>query len=255
MVAHNDVSGILPRALFICLAAAAMAVAPLPVEAQSPPPVRVPYMRVLSAPGLQVVASDQTSGKIALSVRQDRKRARPPAVSIRAILGTREDLLALLLNQSQPDDTCVLIQQARVYPATLTRNTLSIQGTVRTNWLARDDDSKRFLNTPYVLVIEEGAVTSENSEALRVRRADLQAYLARGLEVIIIPARNATPRAGTSAGGAPVTVDYLKRVPCKGYVGPSTAGKITPARFALGIDEPPGQTARSVSTRLEDVAC
>lgn len=218
--------------------------------------VRVPFMRVMSAGGLEVVASDQTSGQITLTVRPDRRRARQPEVSIRAIRGTKEELMRLLTDTQQEDDTCVLIQQARIFPATLKRNSLSMHGTVRTNWLVRDDAATRFLNTPYTLVIEEGAVRSDGAAALRIRRVDLQSYLARGLEVIIIPAKNATPGApGAPSAGEPLTVSYLKRVPCKGYLGPTTAEHITPARFALGAQGPAAKPEAAGSTRLDDVAC
>ena len=219
-------------------------------------PVRVPFMRVLSASRLQVVASDQTSGQITLAVRSDRPGTRPPAVSIRVLRGTKEELLGLLSDPGQSSDTCILIQQALVYPVSLTGNALSIIGAVKTNWLAVDRSSSRFISTPYTLVIEEGEYQSDNAAALRIRRADLKSYLTRGLEVIIVPDKFATPAApGQRPGPKPLTVTYLTRVRCQGYVGPTTAGQVTPARFAVNSDAIPDMAEAGVPTRLDYVAC
>ena len=238
----------------LAVAITSLCVLPDVGRAQSSASVRVPFMRVLSASGLQVVASDQTSGKIALTVRPDRRNVRQSAVSIRAILGTKEDLMRLLADPGQQDDTCVLIQQARMYPATLTRNTLSIQGAVKTNWLSRDNGATRFISTPYTLVIEEGAVNTDGAAALRIRRADLVSYLTRGLEIIIVPASNAVPKQGAVSGGEPLTVAYLKQVPCKGYLGPKSADHVAPARLASAGTAVESSIVHSIP-RLESVAC
>ncbi len=81
--------------------------------------------------------------------------------------------------------------------------------------------------------------------------AALRGYLARGIEVIVIPARNAAPRPNTPFADQPLSATYLKRVPCNGYLGPNTAGKISPARLATA--ELPAVAA--VSTRLDEIAC
>lgn len=62
-------------------------------------------------------------------------------------------------------------------------------------------------------------------------------------------------RAGSSSRGTPLTVSYLKSVPCKGYRGPTTAEQISPARFAVGAQLPPEKPEVGAPTRLEDVAC
>lgn len=221
------------------------------------PPVRVPFMRVLSASRLQVVASDQTSGQITVAVRSDRPRTPQPAVSIRVLRGTKEDLLGLLSDPRQSSDTCILIQQALVYPVSHTGNTLSIIGAVKTSWLGVDRSSSRFISTPYTLVIEEGAYQADNAAALRIRRADLKSYLARGLEVIIVPDKFATPAAAGPSGPRPppLTVTYLTKVRCQGYVGPTTAGQPAPARLAVNADGTPDITRAGVPTRLDYIDC
>ncbi len=212
-------------------------------------------MRILSANRLQVVASDQTSGQITLAVRSDRAGTRPPAVSIRVLRGTKDELLGLLSDPGQAEDTCVLIQQALVYPANHSGNSLSIIGAVKTSWLGLDRSSSRFISTPYTLVIEESAYQSDNAAALRIRRADLRSYLARGLEVIIVPDKFATPGQRPRPGAQPLTVTYLKRVRCQAYVGPTTAGQPAPALFAVNTDGTRDVIGAGLPARLDYVDC
>ncbi|MDQ3081880.1 MAG: hypothetical protein M3R07_06670, partial [Gemmatimonadota bacterium] len=82
--------------------------------------------------------------------------------------------------------------------ATSSRATSFSRDTLRqagVHWLAVDRSSSRFINTPCTLVIDEGEYQTDNAAALRSRRADLKSYPTRGLEVIIVPDKFATPAA------------------------------------------------------------